>query len=164
MEIQISKDHSAIIDDDDTIVVNKYNWHIKPGRQTVYAETSVWLSKEKRVSTISMHRLILGLRIGDKRQVDHVDGNGLNNSKSNLRIASSKQNAHNRPSQNGSISRYKGVTFHKRIKKWHAYIRVDNKLLHLGYHESEDCAAIAYNNAALKYFDKDFVRLNNVKK
>jgi hypothetical protein len=90
---------------------------------------------------------------------DHIDHNTLNNTKRNLRICTKSQNATNqRPRKDGS-SKYKGVCWHKRDKKWQARIHHNNRNLHLGSFNSQRAAALAYDSAARKYH-KEFACLN----
>lgn len=96
-----------------------------------------------------MHRLILGLPFGDRRHGDHIDGNGLNNRRSNLRIVTRRQNAMNRRGDDGSSSQYKGVYLYKN-GSWQSYIYAKGKRHHLGYFAEEVDAALAHDEAALQ--------------
>jgi len=91
--------------------------------------------------------------------VDHVNGDGLDNRRSNLRIVRPGQNQYNSHTVRKGTSKYKGVTFHKRLKKWQASIRKQGKATHLGTFEHEVDAAVAYDKAALKLF-KGFAHPN----
>jgi hypothetical protein len=82
-------------------------------------------------------------------QIDHIDGNGLNNQKSNLRVVTHRENHQNR--QHKKSSKFPGVSWNKKIKKWNAKIRIGNKSLHLGYFYDEEEASKAYS-LALKQF------------
>lgn len=106
-----------------------------------------------------MHQLIL---FSPKPlEIDHVDGNGLNNQRMNLRICTHLQNTMNRKKSKGKSSVFKGVVWNKEKNNWRARIRVNKKLIHLGYFFIEAEAAKIYNIAAVKYF-KEFARLNKV--
>jgi len=108
-----------------------------------------------------MHREIMNPE--DNFVIDHIDKDGLNNQKSNLRKATVSQNNSNRRSQVGSKSKYLGVSFYKKTSKWVAFISYGgrNKNKHLGYHKTEKEAALAYNNAALKYHG-EFANINKI--
>lgn len=80
-----------------------------------------------------------------KYQIDHIDGNGLNNTRDNLRIVSCRQNNQNR--HISKSSKYPGVSFNKFRGKWHAYIRVGKKRKHLGYFNTEEEAFNVYKHA-----------------
>ncbi len=115
-----------------------------------------------------MHRLIMNVS-DPKIQIDHIDGNGLNNQKFNLRQCSSSQNSMNRRKLINTSSKYKGV--HKRTRAtkkktynyWVAAIKVLGKLIFLGYFpftpDGEIQAALKYNKAAIKY-KKEFAKIN----
>lgn len=92
------------------------------------------------------------------KEVDHKDGNGLDNQKSNLRLCTHKQNTRNSISIKGT-SIYKGVFWCKDRLKWRAGIKNNYKTINLGYYESEVNAAFAYDKAAIKYFG-EYARLN----
>lgn len=107
-----------------------------------------------------LHRLIIGASAGE--EVDHINGDKLDNRRCNLRLATSNQNKWNRGKQNGRYSsRFKGVSWHSASQTWRAQIKVRRKLISLGYHVSEIDAARAYNDGALKYHG-EFASLNNI--
>ena len=114
--------------------------------------------KNGKQTTIQMHRLLLGLKPGDSRESDHKDGNGLNNRRNNLRIATRAQNQHNQRPQKGT-SRFKGVCWHRDAAKWQAQIQIERRKIHLGYFDSEIEATRAYDAAARNHFG-EFARLN----
>lgn len=90
--------------------------------------------------------------------VDHIDGNTLDNRKCNLRICTYAQNALNRR-PHGQASKYRGVTWGPRQKKWRAAIQRDKKQIHLGYFKTEIEAALAFDERA-KVLHGEFARLN----
>ncbi len=151
----------AWVDERDYLLVSSYSWHAQEKRSTFYAATRVAHPASPGRTTLRMHRLILGLEFGDGRLIDHIDGNGLNNQRSNLRIATNSQNQMNRGSQRGSSSRFAGVSFHKQSGRWQARITCDARLQHLGLHKTEEEAALAYNQAALAVHG-EFARLNTI--
>jgi hypothetical protein len=84
-------------------------------------------------------------------QIDHVDHNPRNNAIANLRDVSSAQNHQNRARKTKSASGYLGVTWHKRDKRWQAYIELKGKSIHLGQYSDLDAAIFARKQAELKY-------------
>lgn len=143
----------ALIDDIDYPLVAGFNWYIKKDRNTSYAVT-----KFSDGSRIKMHQLICPTK-DLKLKPDHVDGNGLNNQRNNLRLATDEQNQHNRKKVAKASSKYKGVIWSKQTQKWTASIRINKHLVHLGYFESEKEAAESYDRAAKIHF-KEFANLN----
>lgn len=92
--------------------------------------------------------------------VDHKDGNQLNNQRFNLRLCTLSENQHNqRNFHQNTSSRYKGVHWNRARGKWHVQIGVNGKRLYLGLFSSEEAAALAYNEAAIKYH-REFASLN----
>lgn len=106
---------------------------------------------------LSLHAMLL--RVGPGFQVDHKDGDPMNNRISNLRVADFVQNQANRKLNRNSTSGYKGVSRDKSCGNWKAYIRVNGKLLHLGNFKTKELAAMAYNIAAIEHFG-EFARPN----
>lgn len=122
------------------------------GRGRLYAAR--WVRNGGGWTLEYMHRIILArklarpLRRGE--QVDHINGNPLDNRRANLRLATNTQNQRN--SRARSASGYKGVTWHKRDCKWQAQIQHNGQLRHLGYFNSRIEAARAYDDAARQLF------------
>lgn len=97
------------------------------------------------------HRIVYALAYGAdpaKLQVDHRDGDSLNNNPSNLRLATQSENMHNQGVRRNNTSGRKGVHWSRRSKKWHASIGIHGHLRHLGFFDSLDAAAAAYAAAA----------------
>jgi len=113
---------------------------------------------------VYMHREILGLT-DRKIHGDHKDHDTLNNRRNNLRIATHSQNMANRSSHKNSTSKFLGVSIetHKRgnkiFKYWHAVISKDRKITFFGHFKTEELAALAYNEAAIKLHG-EFANLN----
>lgn len=156
-EIKLSKGQLAIVDDQDFEFLNQWKWHTKTGRKTCYARR--WNEKMGGKQTpIGMHRLLLGVTARNI-YVDHKDGNGLNNQRSNLRIATHQQNCANRVRRSNKTSKYIGVSRWKNRKKWRAQIIYNYKKIHLGTFEVESDAAIAYD-VCTKRLNGEFASLN----
>lgn len=152
-EIPLSRGLVAVIDEADFGLVSQYSWHAMPGRHTFYASRSWWVPAAKRTKSQPMHALLTGWS-----RVDHIDGDGLNNRRSNLRPASMQENRRNSQSASGSSSKFKGVK--RQGKAWVAVIGVRPGVQqYLGYFGSEVAAAQAYDDAARELFG-DFARLN----
>ena len=149
--IPLTKGYTAVIDSEDYMRVSQFKWHAAVSRHTVYAVCHMRTHDGHKVLQ-RLHRFILGLPAGRTPQVDHEDGNGLNNRRGNLRPATVIQNSGNQRKKSGASSKYKGVAWHKRAGKWVAYICIKGKLKHLGYFESERAASKTYNAAAVQYF------------
>lgn len=114
--------------------------------------------KNKRI-TKSLHQIIMG-EIPKGMVIDHIDGNPLNNQKSNLRICTPQQNQFNQRKTRG-VSKYKGVSWYKNYKKWMAKIKFNGRTYNLGYFNTEIQAAKAYDEKAKEIFG-EFANLNKV--
>ncbi len=104
-----------------------------------------------------MHRLITGA--GPEKEIDHIDGNTLNNRRSNLRIVQGNGNHWNQPLRKDSTTGFKGVTFVRRDQKFKAQIGINGRKKHLGYFATAETAADAYDTAAIELFGP-FARTN----
>ena len=100
---------------------------------------------------------MLGLSRGDGIIPDHKNRNGLDNRKDNLHIANNSINGHNRRRQVNNTSGYRGVTWHKKDKKWRANIQVNGKTIYCGNYSDVLLAAKAYDSAAIRYFGENAV-------
>jgi hypothetical protein len=167
-EIKLTRNKIAIVDDEELLRCLAYNWrarHGKTSRPDVwYAET--WMRDESgRRIVVGLHRFILGAPKGI--DIDHRDGDGLNNRRSNLRLATASQNHANMVKQRrmSATSQFKGVTrSNQQIEprpnsRWEARIKVNRQKIYLGVFSSEMEAAQAYDCAAVLYFG-DFAKPN----
>lgn len=152
-------DQVVIVDACDYPLVAGHRWAATRVAGIWYAKATVRMPDGRRTS-LMMHRLILGLSHGDNRNVDHVNGNGLNNTRSNLRLATVSQNARNRRKHRPTSSRYKGVA-RRRNGNWRAMIFVGGKNRYLGDFKAERDAALAYNLAAFEHYG-EFALLNDL--
>lgn len=154
-EIQLTQGKVALVDDDWYKELNKFKWyaHYSSHTKSFYAERkSMLLGKQK---TIRMHRIVAGTH--DGMQTDHIDGDTLNNQSDNLRTCTRAQNLCNSGRQTNNTSDFKGIRASG--KKWRSRIRIDGKLIHLGYYLTPEEAARAYDEAA-KELHGEFARLN----
>jgi len=148
-QIVLSNGLMATVDAEDFDWLNEYTWHALRALNTWYAMRIV--GKSRRY----MHRDILN----SEAEVDHEDGNGLHNWRSNLRRATHQQNSFNQKKRRGGSSRYKGVSWCAQMNCWRARLMHCGSEKRLGYFASEILAARAYDAAALKHFGP-FARLN----
>lgn len=155
---------SFLVDDDDYEWLSAFNWHAS-GRTRRYAERNShieWVDgKRKRVKQY-MHREILGLKTGDGKFADHINGNPFDNRKCNLRITDAKGNSQNaRPRKNKTTSKYKGVSSDPNVhtKRWRACMNIGGKIVVLGIYSTEEDAARAWDFAARQRFG-EFAKLN----
>lgn len=146
----------ALVDDEDYEELSKYKWSFRPAKYTAYAVRSV--KRNGKHTMFRMHREILGLKAGDGKITDHIDCNGLNNQKSNLRTCTNAQNSMNHRGISGT-SQYKGVCWDTRKNKWMSVIMKDDKLRFIGYFEDEIEAAKSYDTKAKELFE-EFAWLN----
>lgn len=154
-----NSDECAFIDDEDYKLVETYKWR-RNAQGYAVSRLYTRIAKGIRHATdIRMHRLIMGEPTG--MEVDHIDNNGLNNQRGNLRVAAHWQNLANRPIQKNNTSGYRGVTWSKQNKKWYAQIYVDSKTISLGFYDDIKDAARAYNEAAIERYS-EFARLNKL--
>lgn len=158
-EIELTQGYFALVDNEDFEYLNQFAWNIRIVKNTQYAKRSDKINK--KATTIQMHRQIMNCQ--KNMMVDHINGNGLDNRKCNLRICTRSNNLmnSNKP-KSKATSKYKGVNRSKSSLKWRAEIRLNTKGIYLGTFNTEKDAAIAYNNAAIKYFG-EFAKLNKVK-
>jgi len=141
--IPLTQGKFAIVDAADYERVSQYKWHLSRQGSNLYAH------RKPRGHTVPMHRFIMNPPKG--MVVDHIDGNGLNNRRCNLRICTQRQNVHNsRPS--GEASAYKGVRWDKSRQRWIAAIYDGTRHIHVGRFDDEAEAARAYDRKALELF------------
>jgi hypothetical protein len=151
-EVRLAQEQITIVDDEDYEEINKHKWWWCHG----YACRTT-----SKNYGLFMHRVILGLSKGDGKHSDHINGNKLDNRKSNLRICTRSENMKNSKIQSNNTSGFKGVNLKKSTGKWGAQIMSNGRVIHLGYHNDKIMAAKIYNEAALKYH-KEFARLNEI--
>ena len=151
--IKLTQNKKAIVDNKDFKLLNKFKWiYLSAGRG--YAVTYI------NNKLILMHRLILNPSF--QKEIDHRNGNGLDNRRCNIRICEHKDNMRNRKLQKNNTSGFKGVSLFKKKSgwtKWRAAVQVNGKKICLGFFDNLEEAAKTYNEGAIKYFG-EFAKLN----
>lgn len=155
-EIQLTQGKVAFVDDHNYDWLNQWKWCLFESGNKTYAARGVKRSNKTKI--VLMHRVVLGLD-DTKIYADHKDGNGLNNQIENLRSCTNQENQRNRGANNNR--KYKGVWWDKYRNKWKVGIVVSRRLKNIGRFDTEAQAALAYNEAALKYFG-EFAWLNTI--
>lgn len=155
--IKLTKNKTVVVDGEDFDFLNQWKWHA--GKNGSYAARGEWQKGKNKNKIIYMHRLIM--KVEGKTQVDHKNGNGLDNRKENLRLCTNKENQRNHKLLVTNKSGFNGVSWNSKVKKWETCISVDNKTVHLGFYRNKIKSATIYNAAATKYFG-EFARLNNI--
>jgi hypothetical protein len=161
MEFVLPSGDVCLVDEEDYYLFKKYRWspYIMRGKKRYVVSQNIPNRNNKKVR---LHRLILGVN-NPKILVDHINGNGFDNRKTNLRLCNCSQNKSNSKKQSINSSGYKGVFVVKRYNKerYVSYIRHNYKLYYLGVFDNKIDAATAYNDGAKKYHG-EFARLNDI--
>lgn len=160
--ISLTKGQFAIVDECDYAWLSQWKWHYGADGYSRRGQ-SCREDGKKKTRMFSMHREIAEKLFGipDGMHVDHVDRNKLNNRRSNLRLATCAQNRANRGVEGNNTSGFKGVCYHPRCNRWTAAIKFNGKRMHLGFYDTPEQAALAYNEEAIKLFG-EFAYLNAV--
>lgn len=148
--INLNTGGHAIIDNEDYSLVSQFKWYLLNKGRTKYVHNQYGQL---------LHRVVMKCVKGDGKVVDHKDHDGLNCQKENLRICTHKENQRNVRSHKDSTSKYLGVCWHKKKKKFEVRVRVEGKNIRLGYFFNETEAAKAYDVAAKKHYG-EFANLN----
>lgn len=159
-KIPLTQDKFATVDDIDYEFLMQWKWCFHEGYAKRGSHKSDKLNKQK---LIFMHRVVLSRKLGhsDFQHTDHKNQNKLDNCRGNLRPATCSQNGGNRSIQQQGSSKFKGVFWDKRDKKWRAQIMFEGRCKYLGCFTDEIKAAKAYNKAATEYFG-EFAHLNPI--
>jgi hypothetical protein len=171
--IKLTQGQYAIVDTWRYDELSQYKWYAHKGKTTYYAYRAARTGEKRKCKNIKMHHEVMKLRKAEYRIqntgdsewnqrliVDHKNGDGRDNREVNLRLADYSQNSQNRGKvRRRCRSRYKGVGYSERLRKWRAQICFRGRKKHLGYYADEAEAARAYDRAARRYHGR-FARLN----
>ncbi len=153
-QIKLGNGLFSLIDDRDLISVSKFNWY------TSESKKGKFYVKRLESPQIYLHRFLMDSPEG--KQIDHINGNRLDNRKSNLRMVSQTQNNYNSIKRIGTTSKFKGVFYDKsgkRIKRWTTQGRILGKKTFLGRYLTQEEAAKTYDTFALKHYG-EFAKTN----
>lgn len=154
-EIPLTQGKVALVDDEDFEEVNQFKWYANKIGSIFYAARAIRIGG--RLIHIRMHRYLLNALSG--QETDHRNHNGLDNRRENIRTCSHAENSRNKQNCRGGSSKFKGVYWDKKNRKWKAQIMSDGRCLNLGRFVGEVDAAKIYDKAAMKFFG-EFAFLN----
>ncbi len=147
-QIPLTQNKFALVSDEDFEYLSQYKWAAFFNGRKWYAvrHSSRRLGRRR---TIYMHRVITN--VSNDLEVDHINGDGLDNRRENLRIATRWQNAANRGTDKTNTSGFKGVWWDSHAKKWAATVHIKNERIYLGLFNSAEDAARAYDTESRKH-------------
>ena len=148
-EIKLTQGKVAMIDDEDFDLISQHRWHYVAGYSCGYAATARPCGK----GNLGMHRFLVPCPLG--HVVDHINGNSLDNRRCNLRVVTRAQNRQNSRKRVNASSQFKGVSWYKPKRQWHAMLTGQD----LGFYDDEAEAARVYDAAAKKLYG-EFAWLN----
>ncbi len=156
-EIKLTQNKFALVDDSDFEWLNQWEWYALKDSNMFYAYRHVTINKKQTI--VAMHREILRLEHKDGKQIDHIDRNGLNNQRFNLRLCDYRQNQANQILRKNSSSKFKGVYWNKVCRKWQAQIGYNGKTIYLGLFTDKIEAGKVYDKKAIELFGR-FANIN----
>ena len=159
-EIKITRGFVTIVDDEDYDRLSKYHWCYHGG-----GDAARGYHENGKVHIEKMHQAIMGIA-PEGYMIDHINGDKLDNRRCNLRFVTHQQNIFNSKPKitvkgKRCRSRFKGVTWRGDRGKWRSCITIDRKRHYIGLYDTEEEAAIAYNNAAIMLFG-EYAKLNEI--
>lgn len=152
--IKLTRGLETIVSDEDYGYLSKFKWYVSVTRNARYAVREINRKGIRKI--LYMHRIIMG---AEGQEMDHIDGNGLNNQRENLRFVEHYQNLRNQQAQEGRSSIYKGVYLDRKTQTWVVQIKDRSRVRTVYGIEDERIAAYIYDLLALDRF-KEFARFN----
>ena len=149
-KIQLTKNKFALVDDDMFEYLNQFRWHYNKGRGVGRAQRSTSRKDPGGKTSIFMHRSIMN--VPKDMQIDHINGNGLDNRIVNLRVCTNVENNRNKNVIKRNTSGITGVSWNKNYQKWHTYIKSNYQHIFLGYFSDKKDAIKVRKQAEEKYF------------
>jgi len=149
-EIILTQGYSTIVDDDDYDLLNSWRWKVYKSSKTCYAFRNI--KENGKFKCLHMSRVILNPP--KNYVVDHINGNGLDNRRCNLRVVTHRQNHQNLHINKNNGSKYPGVSYHKAGNAWQARIAINGKEIYLGLAKSEYEAFLIYKIANIAIGEK----------
>lgn len=152
--------YSVIIDDEDYPIMLEHNWSIWKNKKGthIYVYCNMYDTNKLKYSMM-LHRYLMDCKKGDGKDVDHINGDTLDNRRQNLRICTHKENTHNAKLSRANKSGYKGVYFSTERNKYRAGITLNGIYKHIAYANTAEEAARLYDVAAIRYY-KEYARTN----
>jgi hypothetical protein len=141
----------VLLDEEDYRTLNKVKWQADKHGYAIRTER-----RNGKVYRVSMSRLIMNMTKNNGLVVDHINGCVRDNRRKNLRVCTQAQNLLNRRGVSSNKSGFKGVSWYPPLKKWRARVKIGNAGKHLGYFDTPEQAANAYNAAAKDAFGEFF--------
>lgn len=154
IEIPLTQGLVALVDEADAEAVTQHKWYAAREYKTTFYALRKIRRPDGTYVGLRLHGFLTGWPL-----VDHINRDGLDNRRANLRPATTAENSRNALRLPSNTSGFKGVTWHKQARKWQAQIGVDGRRRHLGLHACLEAAAEAYDDAA-REFHGEFARLN----
>lgn len=156
-EINLTQGKTALVDDEDYEYLNQFKWYAQKHGRGFRVVRTASLKEGKNKKTLFMHKEILSY--SGELDIDHIDCNSLNNQKNNLRLCTHLENCANVLGRNKQ-TKYKGITWAKKRKRWSVQIGHNKKRYWLGYFVNEIDAAKKYNEKAISF--NSYYKLNKI--
>ncbi|MCK5604153.1 HNH endonuclease [Candidatus Pacearchaeota archaeon] len=155
MEMKLKTGEVVFIDKKDYAVISQYSWYRHPVGSHHLLYAAAWVNNKNTL----MHRFLLNLNKNE--MTDHINGNGLDNRRSNLRKCTHQENMFNKKKYKNNKCGYKGVYWSPHHSKWRVTLYKYKKRFYIGYYRDLIEAAKAYNEAAIEHHG-EFARLNKL--